>query len=103
MIREFDYQWKNLPDPNIEYTEARIKELLDYTGLNRDFFRSKYCLDVGCGNGRWTWAMLQMKAKVDSFDISPEAVEQCKTINPDAYVFDILNLEPTEKYDFVLC
>lgn len=103
MSQEFDFQWKNLPDPNLEYVSARVTELLDYTGLELDFFREKYCLDVGCGTGRWTWAMLQMHAKVDSFDISKEAIDVCKRINPNAYVFDLMNLRPTEKYDFVLC
>jgi 2-polyprenyl-3-methyl-5-hydroxy-6-metoxy-1,4-benzoquinol methylase len=99
---DFDYQWKNLPSPDLEYTEKRIEELLDYTALKRDFFDGKYCLDAGCGTGRWTWAMIHMGAKVDSFDISEEAVNVTRTINPKAYVLDIMALEPTQKYDFVL-
>jgi len=27
-MRDFDYQWKNLPDKNIEYNDDRIKEFL---------------------------------------------------------------------------
>jgi len=100
---EFDYQWKNLPDPNLEFTEARITDLLNYTALRRQFLVDKYCLDAGCGTGRWTWAMMQMGAKVDSFDISEEAVGTCRTVNPESYVMDLMKLQPTEKYDFVLC
>jgi 2-polyprenyl-3-methyl-5-hydroxy-6-metoxy-1,4-benzoquinol methylase len=101
---DFNYQWKNLPSPDLEYTEKRIAELVDHTGLTDVFFQGKYCLDAGCGTGRWTWAMIQMGAhSVDSFDISKEAVAVCKRINPSAYVMDLMTLQPTEKYDFVLC
>jgi 2-polyprenyl-3-methyl-5-hydroxy-6-metoxy-1,4-benzoquinol methylase len=100
---EFDYQWKNLQDPNLAYNKNKIVELLGYTGLNSEYLKGKHCLDAGCGTGRWTWAMMQMGSLVDSFDISAEAIKQCKKINPKAYVFDLLNLEPSEKYDFVLC
>ena len=40
--------------------------------------------------------------RVDSFDMSEEAIKRCKEINPDAYVFDIWNLKPNPIYDFVL-
>lgn len=99
----FDYQWRNLPSMELECTSERIAELLDYTGLDRRFFDGKHCLDAGCGTGRWTWAMMQMGAKVDSFDISKEAIAKCREINPHAYVSDITNLQPAEGYDFVLC
>jgi 2-polyprenyl-3-methyl-5-hydroxy-6-metoxy-1,4-benzoquinol methylase len=81
----------------------RVAELLDYTGLKHEFFRDKYCLDAGCGVGRWTWAMMQMGAIVDSIDISPEAIAACKTINPErSYILDIMTMTSI-KYEFVLC
>jgi len=48
---DFNYQWKNLPSPDLEYTEKRIAELVDHTGLTDVFFQGKYCLDAGCGTG----------------------------------------------------
>jgi 2-polyprenyl-3-methyl-5-hydroxy-6-metoxy-1,4-benzoquinol methylase len=108
---EFDYQWANLPSVNTEHTTARISEFLDLVKLPREFFKGKRCLDAGCGNGRWTYAMQMLRADVDSFDISPEAVEQCRKVNPRAEVYNILDLDlvcnpfsPTQRwYDFVLC
>ena len=44
-----------------------------------------------------TWSQ-----KVDSFDLSEEAVKRCKKINSNAYVFDIWDLKPNPVYDFVL-
>jgi SAM-dependent methyltransferase len=99
----FDYQWRNLSSPSLEYTEKRIEELLDYTGLKPGFFMGKRCLDAGCGTGRWTWAMFQMGGIVDSFDVSDEAVNAARSVNPRSYVGDITALQPPGEYDFVLC
>ena len=101
--QEFDYQWRDIPSPAIELNQDRIIEFLKFTKLPPSFFKNKLCLDAGCGSGRFTWAMQQLGAKVSSFDISPEAIEQCRTINPDAYIQDIYNLEPNPIHDFVLC
>jgi trans-aconitate methyltransferase len=101
-LQEFDYQWRNLPSQEIECTEMRVRELLQLTGLPRSFFRNKKCLDAGCGKGRWTWAMMQMGAEVDSIDVSSEGVAATNKINPNCHVQDIMSLEPSEKYDFVL-
>jgi len=102
-MKEFDFQWETLPSPQIEYNEDRVREILDLTGLPPDFFKGKTCLDVGCGNGRYTYAMQRLGAKVDCFDISERAVERAKVANPSAYVFDLMDLAPYPKYCFVLC
>lgn len=102
-MKEFDFQWTHLPSKNIEYNEERVKEFLSLTKLSQDFFQGKLCLDAGCGNGRYTYAMQQLGAKVVSFDISKEAVEKCRKINPEASVSDLMKLEPNPIFDFVLC
>ena len=91
-----------------EHNNKRIKEFLKFLGMysffkRTKFFRNKICLDAGCGPGRWTYAMQQLGAKkVDSIDISSEAVTFCKKINPNAYVYDIMKLKKNPYYDFVL-
>jgi len=116
LSKEFNYQWKHLLDPKslksqedmYECNEKRIKEFLNLVKIRpfykkKNFFSGKYCLDAGCGPGRWTCALLKLRAKkVDSFDISEEAINRCKKINHDAYVFNILDLKPNSTYDFVL-
>jgi len=102
-MAEFDYQWKEIPSPYILYNEDRVKELLKYTQIKQSYFKGKKCLDAGCGNGRYTYALQQLGAEVTSFDISEEAIEICKKINSKAYVFDIYNLRTNPIYDFVLC
>jgi len=103
-MEDFDYQWKNLPDKNIEYNEDRIKEFLNFTKLDaKKFIENKYCLDAGCGIGRYSYAMKKLGAKkVDSIDISEEGIKKCKIINPEAKIKDILKLESNRVYDFVL-
>lgn len=47
--------------------------------------------------------MMQLGAnRVDSFDISSEAIKRCKQINPNSFVKNIMELEPNPIYDFVL-
>ena len=115
-MTDFDYQWKNLlgkealkdMEQMFECNNDRVKEFLGLTGIKSwykkdSFIKDKICLDAGCGPGRWTCAMQKLGAKkVDSFDLSEEAVKRCKEINPNAYVFDIWDLKPNPIYDFVL-
>jgi trans-aconitate methyltransferase len=104
---DFDYQWKNLPSKDIEYNDSRVREFKKLLKLDvKQVVRGRYCFDIGCGNGRYTYAMQQLgAARVDSIDISPEAVEKCKQVNPDARVFDLMELPPHlhPPYEFVWC
>lgn len=104
-MAEFDYQWKNLPSENIKHSEARVAEFLRFTGFDKDFLRGKLVLDAGCGNGRYTHAMQELGATVDSIDVSQEAILQCWKVNPDARVSSIFDLdrEVLFRYDFILC
>jgi len=103
MEKEFDYQWSNIPSPLIEYNQDRVKEILKLTKLKPTFFNGIECLDAGCGNGRYTYALQQLGANVESIDISPEAVEACKKINPNTHLKNILDLTPPPRFDFILC
>jgi len=101
-MAEFDYQWANLLSKHLYLNEANYKRFLDLVQLPPEWFEGKTCLDVGCGSGRWTWAMMQCGAKVVSIDVSEEAVKICKDINPDTIQVDIMTFVGL-KADFVLC
>ena len=115
-MTDFDYQWKNTLEKNhltdeedkFQCNEKRINEFLGQFKNRKWFskkpsFKGKICLDAGCGPGRWTCALQKLNAsKVDSFDLSEEAIARCKKINPDAYVFNIMELKEKKSYDFVL-
>jgi len=110
----FDEQWKKVRGKEyfdnhtdqFDFNEKNIEKFKKLTGIKNsnknNNLNGKICLDVGCGTGRWTYAMQELCSKrVDSFDISSEAVKLCKKINPDAYVFNICDLKPNPIYDFV--
>jgi SAM-dependent methyltransferase len=101
-MAEFDYQWQTISSPAITFTEGRVSEFLNFTGLAAGFFKLKKCLDAGCGSGRYTYALLQLGAEVRSIDISEEAIKICREINPQAFVQDLMSLNPDPVFDFVL-
>lgn len=104
---EFDYQWEHLPSQHIHFNKDRVNELLNFTKIPPEWFRDKWCMDAGCGNGRYTYALQQLGARVKSFDISKQAIRWCKMVNPEAYVKDIMTLPlrsrfMEEEFDFIL-
>ena len=101
-MSEFDYQWKNLPSSVIEYNEDRVNELLLFTSLPREFFDGINVLDAGCGNGRYTYAMMELGANVVSIDTSKEAIEKCLEVNPNSRKIDILEFPVAMKFNFIL-
>lgn len=79
----FDYQWKNLSeglsllsDESFQNTSVSFVE--QYTGLSKAWFKGKYVLDAGCGNGRWSWTLCSMDAQVMAVDASESGVEQTR-------------------------
>lgn len=72
-----------------------------------DFFKSKKCLDFGCGAGRWTRTLIELGGKVKSVDVSEYAIRSTKRFNRDVEevdVFDVPNRTDLQAaFDFVLC
>ncbi len=73
-----------------------------------DFFKDKFCLDIGCGAGRWTRTMLELGAKVKSVDLSKNALKSMRRFNDDVEelnLFDIIEKRPDlhGAFDFTLC
>lgn len=73
-----------------------------------DYFQEKSCLDIGCGAGRWTRALLALGGRVKSIDVSRAALESTRRFNPDVEevgLFDIGQSRPdlVGAFDFALC
>lgn len=73
-----------------------------------DYFRGKYCIDIGCGAGRWTRALLALGARVKSIDVGSAAIESTKRFNHDVErvgLFEIGSERPdlADLFDFALC
>lgn len=77
----FDYKWTNI---NIgrnslqsEEHKSKVTHLLTtYTGKDSAWFEGKRVLDAGCGDGRFSYALLQLGCEVVSVDITEEAVHK---------------------------
>ena len=57
-----------------------------------DHFKGKYCLDVGCGAGRWTKTLLALGASVKSTDASQSSLRSVREFNEDVEQLDCLKL-----------
>jgi 2-polyprenyl-3-methyl-5-hydroxy-6-metoxy-1,4-benzoquinol methylase len=81
----FSYQWSNLNDSpyqsdNPEFLAKSKEKLLQDTGMKAAWFKGKRILDAGCGGGRWTYALLQLGAKVTAIDYADGAVERTRKV-----------------------
>jgi 2-polyprenyl-3-methyl-5-hydroxy-6-metoxy-1,4-benzoquinol methylase len=77
----FDVQWEHLPkgvhfldDPLFDRERFNLVE--KYTGLPAGWFAGKAVLDAGCGNGRWSYTIASLGARVTAIDLSRPGVEE---------------------------
>lgn len=81
----FDYQWTHLPQGEGLLSDARFKENVvrilteEELCIHPTWFLGKRILDVGCGNGRWTYGFLKLEAEVTSVDASEGACRFVRT------------------------
>lgn len=72
-----------------------------------DYFKGKYCLDIGCGAGRWTRTLMALSAKVKSVDVSEHGLASTRRFNDDVErlnLFDIAErTDLHQRFDFTLC
>ena len=73
-----------------------------------DYFRGKQCVDIGCGAGRWTRALLALGGDVKSIDVGDAGLESTRRFNDDVEkvgLFEIGTARPdlVGAFDFALC
>ena len=85
-LASFDWQWANLAqgdfmpgDPWFDTHAARVlaRELCAIDGR---WFVGKRVLDAGCGQGRWTRALLELGAEVTAVDYSEAGLERTRAL-----------------------
>jgi SAM-dependent methyltransferase len=77
----FDFQWAAIPSgasmlDSPQFRAQATALVCDFTGLPAEWFRGKRVIDVGCGTGRYSWALCELGAKVLSLDQSEHGLRQ---------------------------
>ncbi len=110
----FDFQWEKLPRGRWNLEDERFRGeapgyVLQFTALPAEWFPGKSVVDVGCGAGRYSWALGRLGAHVLSVDQSSHGLERtrkaCEAF-PNHRVRQIDLLHPFdlgETFDLVWC
>ena len=71
-----------------------------------DYFRDKRCIDIACGAGRWTRALLALGGRVKSIDVSEHGLASVKRFNSDVERVNLFDIERRPdlhgQFDFAL-
>lgn len=107
----FDFQWNQIPEgrflPNDrEFMRQAVDHVVRITGRPADWFPGKKVVDVGCGTGRFSYALLSLGAHVTSVDQSEWAcrrtAELCQEFADRSVVRHLNLLSWTEPASFDL-
>jgi SAM-dependent methyltransferase len=110
----FDFQWEKLPKGRWNLENEKFREeapgyVCQFTGLPAQWFKRKKVIDVGCGAGRYSWALCRLGAEVLSIDQSEyglqRTMEACKDFPGHRTMRANLmeNLNIAETFDLVWC
>ena len=74
--RVFDFEHRRFQDSWHTRFEPRLVDaFLAECQLPADFFKGKTALDVGCGSGRWSYALAELGADVTGCDLTSGGLE----------------------------
>jgi 2-polyprenyl-3-methyl-5-hydroxy-6-metoxy-1,4-benzoquinol methylase len=79
----FDFQWAEIPVgrymlENEDFRKEATGYVCQFTGLPAEWFKGKSVIDVGCGMGRYSWALCKLGARVLSIDQSDHGLARTK-------------------------
>ena len=108
----FDFQWADIPTghsmlANPEFRAGAANYVTQFTGLPASWFKGKRVIDVGCGMGRYSWALCTLGAEVVSLDQSEHGLQRTRDACRDfpshqAVRIDLLGqLPPLDPADLV--
>ena len=115
--RAFDQQWGKYATGHALLSDEWFKENVDRIlsqeeiQIRPEWFRGRWVLDAGCGNGRWSYGFAKLGANVTLVDTSETAIETAKSmiesfrVEKEFYVSSLENLGDLihRKYDLVFC
>jgi SAM-dependent methyltransferase len=72
----FDYEHRRFHDSeHTIFGPQLVDQFLAHVDLPAEFFRGRRCVDIGCGSGRWTYALAELGADVVAVDLTSGGVE----------------------------
>jgi 2-polyprenyl-3-methyl-5-hydroxy-6-metoxy-1,4-benzoquinol methylase len=106
----FDFEHRRYQTASyLRIGQSLIDDWLEEVRLPASYFRGRRVLDLGCGSGRWSYAMAKLGAEVVSVDVSDGAVETTRRVlgevtEPAVIQASLFQLpfEPGQ-FDFVVC
>lgn len=111
---KFSEQWKNFPTGKFLLSDPIFKSGVDSflseqeILIKRDWFRDKKVLDAGCGNGRWSYGLAKLGAKLTCVDTNSISIEETRKALHEfnnEFTFLVSSLEelnlPKESFDLV--
>jgi len=110
----FEFQWSDintgykLPS-DTEFMSAIQENICLITDSNKEWFKGKKILDLGCGTGRFTYGFLTLGARVTACDQSKSALQQAQLLChqfADQVTFkqiDILTWNEEDYFEMVFC
>lgn len=116
--RAFAKQWHELPQGQALLSDAWFRENVDRIlweeeiQIRRDWFKDKWVLDAGCGNGRWSYGLARLGANVTAVDVNQSAIDATKDALKEFDVVkefhasrleDLLGILSSRKYDLAFC
>lgn len=113
-IESFNYQWKNLPESDFllssEFWRRNVEFYIldELSMIDRYSLEGKTVLDIGAGQGRWSYGFVKLGCTVTATDVSYEGCEFIKKYVPEAEVIrsDLYNLPDllgNRKFDIIWC
>ena len=86
------------------------KQSMVIDALKQIFNKNQKVLDVGCGDGRFTFQLAHSCGAVDAFDLSPELIKAAQLCakknninNTNFFVNDLENMKIDQFYDIIAC
>ena len=105
----FDFEHRRFEAARyLRISPALVDEWLADVQLPADYFRGRRVLDVGCGSGRWTYAMASLGAQVVAVDFCDAAVEMTRKVTKNVRAVTVIQASlwnlpfGSEQFDFVV-